>query len=133
MHVSSALNAIKKQGTFKAYKEACKANVEQREVAKQAKDALALLTAPTSEGEKDSKKAAGKNRSEKEKAPQKTKKGAALANASAPELCKEYKAVYNKASSTKETPRTGKKPLLPRCFSSTQTCCLQMPSRCGTR
>jgi hypothetical protein len=29
MHVSTALNAIKKWGTFKAYKEACKAYVEQ--------------------------------------------------------------------------------------------------------
>ncbi len=37
MHVSTALDAIKKRGTFKAYKEACKAYVEQREVAKQAK------------------------------------------------------------------------------------------------
>jgi hypothetical protein len=32
MHVSSALNAIKKQGTFKAYKEAHEAYVEQRKV-----------------------------------------------------------------------------------------------------
>ncbi len=30
MHVSTALNAIKKWGTFKAYKEAVEANVEQR-------------------------------------------------------------------------------------------------------
>jgi hypothetical protein len=92
MHVSSALNVIKKWGTFKAYKEAHEAYVEQHEVAKQAKDALALLTAPTSKGKKDSKKASGKNRSEKEKAPQKTKESMALANASAPELCKEYEA-----------------------------------------
>jgi hypothetical protein len=34
MHVSSALNAIKKWGTFKAYKEAQEAYVEQRKVAK---------------------------------------------------------------------------------------------------
>jgi hypothetical protein len=50
MHVSSALNAIKKQGTFKAYKKAHKAYVKQHKVAKQAKAALALLTAPTREG-----------------------------------------------------------------------------------
>ncbi len=31
MHVSTALNAIKKQGTFKAYKKAQEAYVEQRE------------------------------------------------------------------------------------------------------
>ena len=34
MHVSSALDAIEKRGTFMAYKEAHKAYVEQREVAK---------------------------------------------------------------------------------------------------
>jgi hypothetical protein len=48
MHVSSALDAIKKRGTFKAYKEAHEAYVEQREVAKQVKAAVALFTAPTS-------------------------------------------------------------------------------------
>jgi hypothetical protein len=46
MHVSSALNAIKKQGTFKAFKEAHEAYVEQREVAKQAKSTLALCWLP---------------------------------------------------------------------------------------
>jgi hypothetical protein len=37
MHMTTALNAIEKQGTFKAYKEACEAYVEQREVAKEAR------------------------------------------------------------------------------------------------
>jgi hypothetical protein len=60
MHVSSALDAIKKQGTFKAYKEAHKAYVEQKEVAKQAKAALALFAAPTSKAEKASEKASEK-------------------------------------------------------------------------
>jgi hypothetical protein len=77
MHVSTALDAIKKRGTVKAYKEAQEAYVEQREVAKQAKAALALLAAPTSKGKKASKKASGKNRSENEKASQKTKEGTA--------------------------------------------------------
>ncbi len=36
MHMSSALNAIKKRGTFKAYKEAHETYVEQRKVAEQA-------------------------------------------------------------------------------------------------
>jgi hypothetical protein len=103
MHVSLALDAIEKWGTFKTYKKAYEVYVEQCEVAKQAKDTLALLTAPTSKGKKDSEKASGKNRSEKEKVPQKTKEGAALADASAPELCKEYQAIYNKASFVKET------------------------------
>jgi hypothetical protein len=107
MHVSSALNAIKKRGTFKAFKEAHEAYVEQREVAKQAKAALALLLAPTSKGEKASKKASEKipvkKSSKKEKVSQKNKEGAALANAPTPELCNEYQALYNKATFTKET------------------------------
>jgi hypothetical protein len=92
LHVSSALDAIEKQGTFKAYKEAYKDFVEQRKAVKQAKAALALITAPTSDGEKDSKKASGKNRSEKEKASQKSKESAALANAPALKLHAEYQA-----------------------------------------
>ena len=75
MHVSSALDAIKKWGTFKAYKEAHEAYVEQRKVEKQAKAALALLLVPTSEGEKASKKASekepAKKSSKKEKASEK--------------------------------------------------------------
>jgi hypothetical protein len=102
MHVRSALGAIKKRGTFKAYKKAHKVYVEQREAAKQAKAALAFFTAPTSKGEKafkkasekasekTSKKVSGKNRSAKEKAIQKTKEGAASSDAPAPEHCNEY-------------------------------------------
>ncbi len=52
IHVSTALDAIKKQGTFKAYKEAAEAYVEQREAVKQTKAALALLMAPASKGKK---------------------------------------------------------------------------------
>jgi hypothetical protein len=103
VHMSTALDAIKKQGTFKAYKEAQEAYMEQCKVAKQAKVALAILPAPTSKGKKDSKKAPRKKPSEKENASQKTKEGAAFANASAPELHKEYQAVYDKASFAKET------------------------------
>jgi hypothetical protein len=80
MHVSSALNAVEKRGTFKAYKEAHEAYIEQREAAKQAKANLALFTAPPSKGkkasekaskkasEKTSEKASGKNCSKKGKA-----------------------------------------------------------------
>jgi hypothetical protein len=116
MHVSTALNAIKKGGTLKAYKEAQEACVEQCKVVKQAKAALAILPAPTSESMKDSKKASRKNCSEKEKASQKTKEGAALANASAPELCKEYQAVYDKASFAKETAKNKSKAAATKMF-----------------
>ncbi len=115
MHVSSALDTIKKQGTFKAYKEAHEAYVEQREAMKEAKANMSLFTTTASKGEKakketekTSKEASGKNRSEKEKASQKTKEGMAPSNASAPELCKEYKAIYEKAIIAKETAKNQK-------------------------
>jgi hypothetical protein len=60
MYVSTAPNAINKWGTFKAYKEACKAHVEQHKVAKQAKAALAFLTALTSKGKKQTQEGFGK-------------------------------------------------------------------------
>ncbi len=116
MHVSSALDAIKKWGTFKAYKEAHEAYVERCNVAKQVKANMSLFMTPTSNGkkankkgtEKASNKASGKNRSEKEKASQKTKEGAALSNAPAQNLCKEYKALYKKAVLAKETTKNQK-------------------------
>jgi hypothetical protein len=114
MHLSSALDVIEKQGTFKAYKEAQGAYVEQRNVAKQAKADMNLFATPTSKGkkatkkgtEKASKEASGKNRSEKEKASQKTKEGAAPSDAPAQHLCKEYKAIYERAILAKETAKS---------------------------
>ncbi len=111
MHVSSAFDAIGKRGTFKAYKEAHEAYVEQKEAAKEAKVNMQLFTTTASKGEKAVKKgtekaseeASGKNRSDKEKASQKTKEGAAMADATAPDLCAEYKAVFKKATHAKET------------------------------
>jgi hypothetical protein len=116
MHLSLALNVIEKQGTFKAYKKAHGAYVEQPDVAKQAKANMSLFTTPTSEGkkankkgtEKASKEASGKNHSEKEKAPQKTKEGAALLDAPAPDLCKVHKAIYKKAILVKDTAKSQK-------------------------
>jgi hypothetical protein len=84
MHVSSALNAIKKRGTLKAYKDGYQTYVEQKEATKEAKANLHLFAIPASKGkkadkkgtEKSSAKASGKNRSEKEKASQKAKEDA---------------------------------------------------------
>ncbi len=109
MHGSTALDAIKKQGTFKAYKEVQEAYVEQRNVVKQAKATLAVLPAPTSKGKTESKKASAKKSPEKEKASQKTKESATLAKASAPEICMEYQAVNDKASFVKETAKNNRK------------------------
>jgi hypothetical protein len=127
IHVSLALDAIKKRGTFKAYKEAHKASEEHHKVAKQAKATMALFTAPTSKGEKDSEEAFGKESlkkssekekasekepakkpSEKEKTSKKTREATASANTPAPELYDEYQALYNKAIFSKETAKNKK-------------------------
>jgi hypothetical protein len=137
MHMSSALDAIKKRGTFKAYKEAHEAYVEQCEVAKQAKADLSLFTTPTSKDEKayekgtekTSEKASGKNRSEKEKASQKNKEGAALSNAPAPDLCEEYKALYKKAVHAKER----QKPEINRWDQDVSVLCKLVAFRCKVR
>jgi hypothetical protein len=116
MHVSSALDAIKKRGIFKAYKEGYETYVEQKETAKEAKGNLQLFATPASEGEKANKKgteknsleASGKNSSEKKKASQKTKEGATQVNTTTPDLCAECKALYKKATATKEAAKIQK-------------------------
>jgi hypothetical protein len=100
MYVSTAVNATKKLVTFKAYKEAGEACVEQHKVVKQAEAALALLMAPVSKGEKTYKKSSNKAF---EKASQKTKEGAALANAPASELHAKFQNDYDKAKAATET------------------------------
>jgi hypothetical protein len=120
MHVSSALSAIEKWGTFKAYKEAHEAYLEQKEVVKQAKAALTFFTASTSKGkkasEKTSRKEPAKKSSEKEKAPEKTKEGSASAKAPAPELCNKYQALYDKATFAKETAKNKRKTAATKMF-----------------
>jgi hypothetical protein len=113
MHVSMAVNAIKKQGTFKAYKEACEAYVEQRKVAKQAKANLAIINAAMSKGEKTSKKTSKKA---SEKASLKAKEGAALADAPDQELRAEYQADYKKAKSTAEAAKNKRKAAATKMF-----------------
>ncbi len=116
IHVISALDAIRKWGTFKAYKEAQDTYVEQRDSAKEAKTNMHLFATAASKGEKANKKgtekaskeASGKNCSEKEKASQKTKEGAAPADAAAPELCDEYKVLYEEATRAKEAAKIQK-------------------------
>jgi hypothetical protein len=97
MHVSTALKAIKKWGTFKAYREASELYVKHRKAVKQAKAALALVNATASKGEKNSKKAS-----------QKPKEGAAPADAIAPELHKECEKDLEKARLGAETAKNKK-------------------------
>jgi hypothetical protein len=117
MHVSTALDTIKKQGIFKAYKEACEAYVEQRKPVKHPKAALALLTAPMSKGKNTSENASKKSsKKASEKALQKTKVGAALANAPAQELRTEYQADYDKAKSVAETAKKSREAAATKMF-----------------
>jgi hypothetical protein len=55
MHVGSTLDAIKKQGHFKAYKEAQELYVKQHKTVKLAKAALAELDRATGEGAENTK------------------------------------------------------------------------------
>jgi hypothetical protein len=75
LHVGLALDAIKKQGHFKAYKEAHELYVERCKMAKQAKAALVELDGATSEGVGTSKKSS-----------KKAKEAAAMADATEPKL-----------------------------------------------
>jgi hypothetical protein len=113
MCVSTALNVIEKRGTFKAYKDAVEAYVEQHKAVKQVKSTLALLMAPASKGKKTSKKSSKKAA---EKASKKDKEGAALANPPAPELCAEYKADYEKAKFAAETAKNKRKAAATKMF-----------------
>jgi hypothetical protein len=54
-------------------------------------------------------KASVKKSLEKEKASQKIRESVALADAPAPELCDEYKAIYNKDTFVKETAKNNKR------------------------
>ncbi len=117
MHVSTALDAIKKQGTFKVYKEAIEAYVDQSEAVKQAKAALGLLRAPASKGKKTSKKTSKKSsKKASEKALKKDKEGTASADAPAPELCTEYQADYKKAMFAAETAKKKRKAAATKMF-----------------
>jgi hypothetical protein len=60
MHVGSAMDAIKKQGQFKAHEEAHEAYLVQCHLVKQAKAALAKLDGTTSKGAGASKKSSKK-------------------------------------------------------------------------
>ncbi len=122
MYVSSALNAIKKRGTFKAYKEAHKAYLEQRKVAKQAKANMALFTTPTSKDEKASEKAAdklprrllGRTALRKRRLLRRPRK-AQLQPMHQPQFfAKSTRPSTRKPFSRRRPPRTRKKPLRPR-------------------
>jgi hypothetical protein len=121
-------------------------------VAKQAKAALALFTAPTSKGKKDSEKASGKESlkkssekekaserepakksSEKENTSKKTKEGAALAEAPAPELCNKYQALYNKVIFAKETTKNKKDSAATKMFQFYANLLSLDAKTCGTR
>ncbi len=117
MHLRTALDTIKKRGTFKAYKEAVEVYERQRKMEEQLKAALALLTAPASKGTKSSKKASKKSlKKASEKALQMTKEGVALANAPASELHAEYQADYKKAKFAAETAKNKRKATATKTF-----------------
>jgi hypothetical protein len=92
MQVSTSIDAIKKQGIFKAYTEVHELYGDQRKLAKQAKALLAELDKATSKGEKNSKKAS-----------KKAKKGTAPTDIPGPELRAIYQQDLEKAKEAAET------------------------------
>jgi hypothetical protein len=92
MHVSTAIDVIKKQGTFKVYAEAHELYVEQCDLAKQVKAFLAELGKATSDGERTSKKSS-----------KKTKEEMAMADTSEPKLHAIYQRDLEKAKFATET------------------------------
>ncbi len=134
MHVSStALNAIEIRGTFKAYKKAQEVYVEQRKVAKQVKAALAFVPAPTSKGKKDSKKDSIKKNLRRRRLLRRPRKARLWPMHQSQNFARSTRPPTTRPPLQTRPPRTSAKPLPPRCFSSMQTCCLWMPSTCGTR
>ncbi len=109
VHVSTAVDAIKKRGPSKAHKEACEACVEQHNVVKQAKVVPAILNAAASKGKKTSKKSS-------EKASQKAKESMALADAPDPELHAEDQADYEKDKSAAEAAKSNHKAAATKMF-----------------
>ncbi len=89
------MDMIKKQGHFKAHKEAHEAYVEQRNLVKQAKAALAEIDGTTSNGAGASKKSSKKH-----------KEAAAMADASEPNLQATFLLGLKKAREASENTRT---------------------------
>jgi hypothetical protein len=94
MHVGSAMDTIEKRGHFKAHKETHEAYVEQCDLVKQAKAALAKLDRTTSKDAGTSKKSSKKH-----------KEAAAMADASEPELQAIYQLDLEKAKEAAENAR----------------------------
>ncbi len=97
MHMGLILDTIKKQGHFKAYKEAYELYVEQRKMAKQAKAALAEIDVGISKGAGTSKKSS-----------KKAKEAPTMADATEPKLQENFLLDLKKAKEATENAK-GKK------------------------
>jgi hypothetical protein len=134
MHVSSALDAIKKRGTFKAYKEAHEAYVEQQDAAKEARANMHLFATAMSKGEKADKKgnekaskeASRKNRSKKKRLLRKPRKGWLCPTLQPQNFATSTRSSTRRPFTQKRPPRSRRMQLQPRCFSFTQICYLWM-------
>jgi hypothetical protein len=91
MHIGSTLDAIKKQGHFKAYKEAHELCMEQCDLVKQAKAALVELAGATSKSAGTSKKSS-----------KKAKEATATADATEPKLGENFLLDFKKAKEAAE-------------------------------
>ncbi len=107
------MDAIKKQGHFKAHKEVQEAYVEQRNLVKQAKASLAELDGTASKGAGASNKSSNKH-----------KKAVAMADAPELDLQAFYQLDLERPEMPQRMPGPRRNQLLRTYSSSTQTCCL---------
>ncbi len=110
----TALNAIKKWGTFKAHAEAHALYVEHYKLVKQAKAALAELDKTTIEGPR--------------RLLRRPKKKRLWLMHLMPNCVQSTRRTLRRPKKPQRLPRARRNPLQRRCSSYTQTCCLQMLS-----
>jgi hypothetical protein len=141
IHVSSALDKVKKRGTFKAYKEAYEAYVEQKEAAKDAKANFSFLQPQQAKARKPTRRGLrkllrrllGKTALRKRRLLRRPRK-AQLSSTLQPQIfARSARPSKRKPPMQKRPPRSIRMPLRPRCFSFTQICYLLMQSTGETR
>ncbi len=137
MHLSSALDTIKKQGTFMAYKQAHEAYVEQKEVASKQRQLRPFSRLPLARARKFLRRllrrSLQRNSPRRRRLPRRPRKAQLWPMHQPQNFAASTRPSMTRPLLQKRPPRPSANPLLPRYFSSTQTCCLRMPSTSGTR
>jgi hypothetical protein len=134
MHVSSALNAIEKWGTFKAYKEASETYVEQSEHAAFLQPQRVKVRKPKRRGlRRLLLRLLGRTALRKRMLLRRPRKPQLRSTLQPQIFVRSARPSMRKPPTQKRPPRSRRMPLQPRCFSFLQICYLLMQSTRGTR